>query len=144
MGKKCSHDRLQRLCSMCADDLHPLFESYRYKAQKKGRDFRLTFDEFQEVIKQKCSMCGTLSRPRGIDREENSIHYTLSNVTAMCWPCNKIKKENPRYWLLEHIREIQRYQDQCSPEFQRMNELLEERDKRIEELETELAAKSAA
>jgi hypothetical protein len=140
MARKCEHGRVLRMCSMCAGDLRPLFESYHYKAIKKGRAFHLTFEEFSEVIQRECYYCKTQSRPRGLDRDCNEAGYSYLNVKAACKPCNFLKKDLGRFEFLQTVRQIQRAQDQCSPEFQRMNELLEDRDKRIAELEAELAA----
>jgi hypothetical protein len=118
---------------MCAEDLEPLFKQYQYKARERKLVFLLTLPEFEEVIRQKCTYCGTLREPRGLDRENNNLGYLACNVLAACKGCNFLKKELSKFEFLERVKTIQRYQDQCSPVFEAMN-------KRIEELEAELLA----
>lgn len=57
----------------------------RYK-QIDGCD--LTLDEMAALLSEPCVYCGTVERPRGLDRLDNAGAHTRNNVQPSCNPCN--------------------------------------------------------
>ena len=72
----------------------------RYNATPRGRaaglkkryqqidQCDLTLDEVASIIEQPCTYCGTVERPRGLDRLDNSGAHTKGNVQSSCASCN--------------------------------------------------------
>jgi len=83
-------------------------------AKKKGYDFNLSKEEFIFLIGGNCYYCGTKPETsisgrheiikNGIDRLDNGLGYTRSNVVSCCQVCNYAKNnmtvEEFRSWLL--------------------------------------------
>jgi len=70
------------------------YNSYATRAKKKGLDFSLTQDEFDDLRKRECYICGNqYSHLIGVDRVNNSRGYTLDNCKPCCNMCNLIKRE---------------------------------------------------
>jgi len=81
------------------------FSTYQTGAKKKGREFTLTVDEFQELILQPCYYCGVEpsnvhvtsrgveSYYSGIDRVDSRGGYTSDNVVPCCKECNYAKSD---------------------------------------------------
>lgn len=100
--KKCSY-----LLSRLTDIRKYLYDKYKYSAQKRGYEFSMTYDAFCSVIVDNCFYCGkepsqefTLPRATnnslvysGVDRIDNSIGYTNTNIRPCCKECNRIKWE---------------------------------------------------
>ena len=81
-----------------------LYKAYKYKANKRGIEFILTQEEFGRLTKCNCRYCGIAPQQiffnrkgngpyiyNGIDRVNNAIGYTISNVVACCGQCNHAK-----------------------------------------------------
>jgi hypothetical protein len=84
-----------------------LYCQYRFRALKKQLDFLITPNDYINITKNDCFMCGKKSdqcHQNGIDRMDNTKGYTIDNVNACCCECNLIKKdyiyENLIYKLL--------------------------------------------
>jgi 5-methylcytosine-specific restriction endonuclease McrA len=87
--------------------LNTLFFIYGKDAKKRGYDFNLDLNEFEEITKSKCFYCGVdpsliykhrknISDDRGyiyngIDRKNNSKGYTIENSVPCCKTCNVMK-----------------------------------------------------
>ena len=67
------------------------YKTYQYRAEKKGRSFKLSLRQFGNLIKLPCAYCGSKEQI-GIDRVDNSKGYEVGNVAPACWPCNKLKR----------------------------------------------------
>lgn len=78
--------------------------SYRYNhgkhsAKVRELEFSLSFDEYSNIIKNKCYYCDDkLSSTReiagfGIDRLNNNIGYEINNCVSCCSFCNKLKMD---------------------------------------------------
>ncbi|KAJ3302790.1 hypothetical protein HDU93_006571, partial [Gonapodya sp. JEL0774] len=65
---------------------------------ERKRD-ELTAVQRKELESQNCYMCGETGG--GVDRVENSKHYTLENSKPACWPCNRIKHD----WPLDRLKQ---------------------------------------
>lgn len=86
------------------------FDIYKYSAKKKGHDFNLTEEQFNEITQKDCYYCGAkpnniakrilLNQRKdsddyiynGIDRVDNSKGYTIDNIVPCCKICNFAKK----------------------------------------------------
>lgn len=81
-----------------------LISCYKLIAKKKGREYTLTEEQFEEITKKKCHYCGTKPRQiydtisnsgkyvhNGIDRIDNLKGYTIDNVVPCCKFCNAAK-----------------------------------------------------
>jgi hypothetical protein len=78
-----------------ADHKSSLYVQYRNRAIKKQLDFLIMPDDYNNIIKHDCYLCGkknSNSHNNGIDRLNNNIGYILSNVISCCCECNYMKK----------------------------------------------------
>ena len=86
--------------------LNVLILQYKNHAAERGYDWNLTKAQVRELSKQNCHYCGSepnnvVSRKRangsytynGIDRVNNSKHYTVDNVVTCCKHCNIAKRD---------------------------------------------------
>lgn len=97
-----------------------LYKRYVYGALKRNLEWKLTVEEFVNIIKQNCSYCGNSPRDysralrkgkgktyklvaNGIDRINNKIGYTLNNSTACCSTCNRMKGTMDLLEFAKHI-----------------------------------------
>jgi hypothetical protein len=69
------------------------YSFYRYCANEKNYNFKLTIDEFKDIIKQRCYYCNhfEVNRLMGIDRTDSSIGYSKDNIVPCCKTCNMMK-----------------------------------------------------
>jgi len=86
----CEHRRQRRVCSTCQPD--GAFRKYRRDALKRWSAF-LMLEEFKTLVAQPCVYCGESTAPRGVDRWDNKVGYTLENSRPCCGPCNLLKKD---------------------------------------------------
>jgi hypothetical protein len=88
-----------------------MFSTYKATAKHKGFEFRLSKEEFKELVISPCFYCGI--RPyrtwrhthvlkngtadvlmaNGIDRVDNSKGYIQGNVVSACPKCNYAKRD---------------------------------------------------
>lgn len=73
---------------------------YVWRANKKGLDCKLSFEQYFDFVKSPCAYCGGFTnnkskrgryRHNGVDRIDNTQGYILSNCVACCAICNKAK-----------------------------------------------------
>lgn len=71
------------------------YDSYKYRAKKRKLAFKLTFSQFDSIVKRPCHYCKVevTDKPMGIDRVKNSIGYTRMNSVPCCWTCNRAKSD---------------------------------------------------
>lgn len=71
------------------------FAQAKRKAENKTKEWTLSFQEFDGLIKQPCYYCnGFFPKTEvgsGLDRLDSSIGYTFVNVVSSCGLCNKLK-----------------------------------------------------
>lgn len=87
---------------------------YRYiryitDAKRRGREFKLSLEEFKNITNQVCFYCGKFSSDKdfvGIDRINNNVGYILSNSRPCCDRCNYMKQEYSTEEFLSKIKEI--------------------------------------
>lgn len=85
-----------------------LHNNYQHSAKRRGIEFRLSFDEFVDVVTRPCVYCGQAERQEvrlhkagrrsqepfkynGLDRLDNAVGYLPRNVQACCIRCNIAK-----------------------------------------------------
>jgi len=110
-----------------------VYHQYEYKARERKLVFRLTLQEFEELVRQCCHYCGEAVEPRGLDRLNNFLGYLLCNAVPCCSRDNFSKRAMTELDYIEQCKKVARHQDKRSEVFSRM-------DDRIKELEEELAA----
>ena len=85
------------------------YTQYKTRAVNKSLLFELTNDEYVELIKGNCYLCGRKSYEgckNGIDRIVNTLGYTMNNVKSCCGSCNHIKKDLELDKLFSKMSEI--------------------------------------
>lgn len=66
------------------------YYQYKYRANKKNIEFRLTKKSFNKIISKDCFYCKT-PKAGGIDRYNNNKGYYHGNIIPCCWNCNRAK-----------------------------------------------------
>lgn len=87
-----------------------------------GKDFDLTFQEFNDMIISNCNYCGSapnhlrFSKNRklskllnGIDRLDSDKGYNIENCVPCCTTCNYMKNTLSVSTFLEHIKKIKEH-----------------------------------
>lgn len=92
------------------------FHEYQNGAKSKNRKFKLTFEEFEKLITNKCYYCGQDGDSKshsddpygycGIDRTNNNIGYIKNNCVSCCKKCNFMKKSLNIDKFLNQIKKI--------------------------------------
>ena len=63
--------------------------SYRASAKQRGIEWKLTFDEFSDVVLGICHYCGLIGG--SVDRKDSMGPYSIENVLSCCPTCNRMK-----------------------------------------------------
>ena len=82
------------------------YRYYKCRVGKRGFEFLLTLEKFTEIISKFCIYCGENEKPRGIDRVDNLLGYTIENSVPSCNSCNMMKKIMTKEEFLSHIEKI--------------------------------------
>lgn len=85
------------------------YNIYLKGAKERGYEFKLTEDNFRDIIKGNCHICGrqpSNTHKNGIDRVDNSIGYTIENSKACCGDCNTAKGKYKLNDILEKYAKI--------------------------------------
>jgi|TARA_R110001606_G_scaffold380707_1_gene541380 hypothetical protein len=71
------------------------FDSYKARAKTRNMDFKLSFSQFDALVKGDCHYCKVpvKDKPMGIDRVDSKKGYILSNSVPCCWTCNRAKSD---------------------------------------------------
>lgn len=96
-----------------------IMNTYIQKANAKGRDFELTFQQFDNLISGNCFFCGATPNTEyrykkkdfelmrnGIDRLDPNQGYTLSNSVSCCKICNFLKGTLSKEDFISQVRRI--------------------------------------
>jgi len=110
--------------------LKRMYTSYRCGAIGRKITFDLSFEQFKEIVSQKCSYCGHVGyehfayhRTRysdgistdeklvfnGIDRIDNTRGYITNNVVPCCKICNRMKSDLSFEEFKNKIAQIVKY-----------------------------------
>jgi len=85
------------------------FSNYRITARNKKLVFKITKEQYDELIKGDCYICGkntTDKHINGIDRFDNNFGYIKGNVKSCCNNCNVMKRDYPHYMFLNKCYKI--------------------------------------
>jgi hypothetical protein len=96
--------------------------TYRKGAERKGRNFELTYEEFFELAFKRCHYCGRVPKRvyptdslrcingrilvNGIDRVDNSKGYIKDNCVSCCEVCNLAKRNMSYNDFIEWLNNI--------------------------------------
>jgi hypothetical protein len=106
---KCLHDRIKSTCSVCS--VESVYRQYQYKAEARNLTFRLTLEEFEQIIAPgRCHYCGTYE-VMGLDRVDNRIGYLKFNCVAACQECNFAKRTMLAHRFIAMALRIARHQE---------------------------------
>lgn len=97
------------------------YNNYRNSAKNRGFDFELTYEDFKEIIYEKCVYCGSDPAAikevygdtvicNGIDRVDSSKGYKKGNVVPCCKTCNQAKNCMDLSDFLNWIRRLVAWQ----------------------------------
>lgn len=90
-----------------------LYDIYQDRAAKRNKIFSLSLDEFAEIQKDECYLCGkqnTDLHKNGLDRVDNNLGFVEENVSACCGNCNMAKSTFDISEFLEKCQQITNYQ----------------------------------
>ena len=85
------------------------YQNYIRDANQKNRDFDLSFDAFDAIVRQHCAYCGTANEDKGfvgIDRRDQNVGYIGSNCVPCCEMCNFMKKTASEQVFLQRVEHI--------------------------------------
>ena len=85
------------------------YMDYMRRANRKGLDFLITQDDFDEMMKNMCYICGKKPQDNhcnGVDRVNNDLGYISGNVKTCCGECNYMKREFDYDILMEKFKLI--------------------------------------
>lgn len=96
-----------------------IYRNYKYGAKKRGYEFKISFENFCFLLKQRCYYCGAEPSNKqilrnaqdeflynGIDRKDNSKGYIKDNCVSACSICNRMKLEMSDQEFLLHVAKI--------------------------------------
>jgi len=67
------------------------FSEYRHAAHRRGLDFHVTLEQFDNMVRAPCYYCGRNDYVMGLDRVDNDNGYNEHNCVACCSMCNSLK-----------------------------------------------------
>ncbi len=67
------------------------YATYKDQAQRRGKEFHLSEEEFLQITSRSCYYCARDDKRMGVDRVDNDQGYTFDNCVACCALCNKMK-----------------------------------------------------
>jgi hypothetical protein len=77
------------------DHNNVFYKSYKNNANDKSLEFVISEEEFYEITKSNCYICGKTNSDKhknGIDRFDNKLGYTIENSKSCCGDCNIMKR----------------------------------------------------
>lgn len=78
-------------------------------ALRRGYSWEITDEHVIELMAMACTYCG--GSGGGIDRSNNDLGYTLSNVVPCCGTCNLMKRKHTLDEWIGHIRKVIAHSD---------------------------------
>lgn len=84
------------------------FRSYILRANKKGIEFSLSLDDFNNILSKDCIFCGSFSKMT-IDRINSKLGYSLENTQPACYMCNLMKYTHSQEQFLNQVKKINRF-----------------------------------
>lgn len=114
------HGKARRLKDNAAVIKH-LILLYKERAKKSGMPFKLTYSDFETLIRSPCFYCGDPHgncrtvykkekfKHNGIDRKNSLLGYTKYNCVACCKLCNFAKRNTPYEEFITWIHKTAEY-----------------------------------
>jgi hypothetical protein len=102
---KISNDIVDKWRETYLSKSNPKFSIYMKSANTRNIEFKLSENEFNNIIINSCYLCGLETsdiNKNGIDRINNNKGYILENCKACCGHCNLLKRD----LLYENLLEI--------------------------------------
>jgi len=101
--------------------LRKVYGAYKQQSRSRKLEFSISQSEFDEIVSRDCFYCGeppmmekkTKYESRfmnGLDRIDNSLGYTISNLVSCCTPCNLMKHARTKEEFLNLIWKIASHQ----------------------------------
>jgi len=79
----------------------------RITEEKRGLEYSLTKEQYEELIYKPCYLCGFKNTVgNGLDRQDNSIGYIYENVLTCCSTCNMMKSFYNKDDFIGQMRKI--------------------------------------
>jgi hypothetical protein len=99
------------------DKTEQIFKRYERRAIGRNLTFRITLQEFERLISDRCHYCGEYgdSEHDGfvtLDRVDNRIGYLISNVVPACVECNFAKRVMLAHKFIAMAERITKYQQE--------------------------------
>ena len=90
------------------NNINAQYKTYQSSASDKKLDFKLSMEEFEQLVRLPCNYCGSIEERgfNGIDRLHSSQSYIHSNCVSCCEMCNMMKgSSGPNVFVhrAEHI-----------------------------------------
>lgn len=85
------------------------YRAYKYSAQHRVYDWKLTFKQFMKFWKVPCTWCGAVPEAHlniGLDRVDPSLPYQDGNIEPCCKHCNRMKSDLTAASFKAHILKI--------------------------------------
>ena len=108
-----------RLSDVNESAFHVVWNDYVQQARRHNREWSLTQTEARDLLSSPCVYCGQPPRVvktikygrgsfvcNGIDRQDNSQGYVLTNCVSCCKVCNIMKQGMSVEDFLAHVRRI--------------------------------------
>lgn len=98
-----------------------IYWAYRVRAEKIGKPFELSFDQFISLTQQSCHYCGLSEflnickkiggnfKYNGIDRVDNTKGYTIENCVSCCKMDNKAKGTMSYEEYINHVNSVSKH-----------------------------------
>jgi hypothetical protein len=94
-------------------NLNRYYKQYIKSAIGRNYIIELQFEDFQELVKQKCHYCDYIKNgeANGVDRVDNSKGYTKENCVACCEICNRIKHVYHPQFFIEKCQILSKHKE---------------------------------
>lgn len=100
-----------------------LYRAYKSRSAKaRGLSWEIVRDDFSKLIKLLCHYCGHPPSNiwkaqsgngdclyNGLDRKDNALGYTLSNVVPCCYVCNRAKRDIPYQEFVKYLDDLVKF-----------------------------------
>ena len=108
-GSICEHDKIRCSCSICSPK--QAYARYERQAIERHFLFELTFEQFVNIVEDRCVFCGEWPAG-GADRRNSRVGYVDGNCQPCCSKCNRLKSDLNEHDFLRQIFKIGRYQEE--------------------------------
>ena len=84
------------------------FNHYKYDSTFHRRQFELSLEQFETIVKSPCEYCGTIQDKgfNGIDRMDQKQGYVIENCVSCCKLCNFMKGALDNITFLQRVQHI--------------------------------------